>query len=1434
MIDGDNITGTTDPNQVNAGRDLIFGDNVELNRIRAIGIGANALGDFTDTRFRLLDPETGQLYGSALNIDGTTNVVDGEALFNGDDADPDDAANPTSNQHFAFGQLNPDGAAVWADFDINLLDHDLTTEEAAGNNFGNDYIAGGGEQDMIFGQLGGDVIQGDGGITSALGITPAPVGASRSDPSDADGDGALGALDVTASFEADSDDDDYIEGNGGDDVIFGNLGQDDIIGDNSDLFSLTSLDEREPVGTDIIFGGAGIRIDRNEYVEDLGLGDDGAEDILIENRHARDSDMILGDNGRIIRMVENGTGTSFLEFEYDSAPDTTTQGEHYHPNNPDLTSYDGSRGDERIVVRVADLLDYTFGGPDGIDQVDNSNDLGQADEIHGESGDDFLYGQVGKDTLFGDSDDDDIIGGYGHDWISGGTGQDGVIGGDGRIFTSRNVDSGGGQAPAFSEPLYGILPVDTNEFISTPGKIQQATIHLDGELKKTVDLTPFFPVGVVLPTVVVDNSTDDNDIIFGGLGSDFLHGGFGSDAISGAEAISSLADLFPYSYHNPGNPGDILNYGSAPGRPNEFAAYDEFNPRPQVFVDPTNGFVFADPMTNPNAVPFVLNFDSQDGAASNDRSPQPEEDGIFRVSDGNDLIFGDMGHDWLVGGTGRDRIYGGFGDDMLNADDVHDDPSDPLNETPDTANSYADIAYGGAGRDILIANTGGDRMIDWVGEFNSYIVPFAPFGAFTISRSMQPHVREFLYDLSAADGTDFTRIVDGDAARNGEPFGELGVVVQQDAFWHDQTGGPDDPQPGNIPGGPRDTMAAEDFNSAASLTPFAADTGSWTLEAGKLVVAPENLGEDAVSVYHIEDVLPAYFELVATINGGKPTAGLKSNAYLIFDYQSPTDFKFAGVNISIDKLQIGHRTAEGWTVDVQTPSQLKPNRDYNVKVAVNGTTVTVLVDGTDFMTHVFEPRIVNGFAYGINAGMVGLGSENSIARLDNLSVQVLPPDLTFEQVEDFTDNVADLFTGLQTGAWNVQNGSYVGQPAGAGLAGYSLLDLSGELGLAANSFYLQPNSILKLGAELSTDKTGGFIFDYVNANRFKFTALDPNNNQVIVGYYTAKDGWVIDAAADFNLKTGTTYELMATLKGSTISVQLDGQTVLGHAFNSVLVDGNFGVLTEGGLTYFDKVSIETDDPAFRTPEDAKTMMAASSQTDPAEVMSDLTYADLDPIIGAAVNRWTESSLFDEEMLSRLDGVTFLIADLAGDALALAVDDTVIIDVDAAGHGWFVDDTPYQDTEYMPQNSDEELTANETSDAYGDMDLLTVVMHELGHVYGYQDMDPETNDTEIMNKTLDEGVRYLPEDTFTNQAQDNSDSLISMDLTPDESAARDTLNTLVNDNPWLIQYLVDGATGGTDPNGNIAVIIDDEETQNDSGDASDDTTSNPGNGNGNKK
>ena len=79
---------------------------------------------------------------------------------------------------------------------------------------------------------------------------------------------------------------------------------------------------------------------------------------------------------------------------------------------------------------------------------------------------------------------------------------------------------------------------------------------------------------------------------------------------------------------------------------------------------------------------------------------------------------------------------------------------------------------------------------------------------------------------------------------------------------------------------------------------------------------------DAASVFYMDEVLPAYFEIQATINAGKPLAGAKSNAYLVFDYQSETDFKFAGVNIStnkgvLDDLRLGNQTPTGFVISKQ-------------------------------------------------------------------------------------------------------------------------------------------------------------------------------------------------------------------------------------------------------------------------------------------------------------------------------------------------------------------------------------------------------------------------------------------------------------------------------------------------------------------------------------
>lgn len=1268
------------------GSDTIFGggSDDDIYGGHNVANGTDS-GDFIDgaTGNDVILGDNGLIEHTAVATDPRFAVLTGSLIY-------DSNGNPLVAG--AVAGRNPAGVEARR---ILLFDHDNSAANAG--NFGNDVIAGGADDDVILGQLGDDTLHGDGQLAGNL----------------------LASLGATVAG-SDVGGDDYIEGNGGSDTILGGLGQDDLIGGSSSLYGPGSPSQR-PDGTDTIFGGNADLLARNNFGETLV---NAAGDTVIPEaaRHARDSDMILGDNGNIYRLVGTNSvnGGSLLSFAYDNY------------------------AAEKIAVRAALLLDYTPGGGD-FDAAAAAGDIGAADIIHGEAGDDFIYGMVGSDILYGDAQDDDLVGGYGHDWISGGTGSDGVLGDDGRIYTSRNT---AGDPTLLSESLYGIYNVEVDRSsdtleLRTPGDLQQAFVNKLGALTRSVNLTPFN----VAPNTGAQYPLYDpqyaDDIIYGGLGDDFLHGGAGDDAMSGAEALAVF-------YNNPLNTGDVLRYGGE--RAGEFSAYNEFDPLRHILVD-QNG-VHTD-ASDAQAREFLLNFDAFDSNALLD--PYSAGTGYAAVpTDGDDRLFGDLGNDWLVGGTGRDHLYGGYGDDLLNADDNHASTAgsaDPrANNVPDTHPSYEDIAYGGAGRDVLIANTGGDRLIDWVGEFNSYIVPFAPFGAFTISRSLAPQLMEYLYDLSKADGADQTRAADtgADVLRNGEPEGELGLVMQKDIAWQDQTGAPDDIQPGNIPGGARDVIRAADFNNTTTAVAFAADSGSWTVQNGRLQISPDYLGGDAVSVFYVDSALPGYFEIRATINAGKPTTGLKSNTYLIFDYQSPTDFKFAGINISTDKLVMGHRTAEGWIVDEQTPARLKPGQDYNVLLALNGTVATLVVNNADVFSHVYATRTdIYGVSYGLNAGLVGIGSENSIGSIDNVAVQVLPPELTLDETEDFTDGVADRLNGLMTGQWTIINDRYTGQTSAGETFATSAMDMT-----------VAPGYVLRLGTTLQTQGVAGLVFDQYSTDDFKFAALSVATDEVLIGHYTVRGGWQIDASVVRNLNGSMDYDLEITLKGTTISVVLNGQTVLGHAFNAPLVDGAAGLLAGPAGASYDSLTVQSNDPALGA--GASQPLQASGTPDSSLAVSNLQTMQLAAIVDAAILRWQASGGLDDTQLATLAGLKFGVTELGGATLGLAVHDTLYIDATAAGFGWFIDATPDDDAEFADPDGDGVLTALAGSAADGRMDLLSVVMHELGHLLGEGHSD--TSDA-LMHETLVASTR-------------TADSLTSDSMPAGSACATDWWNTLL--------------------------------------------------------
>jgi hypothetical protein len=498
--------------------------------------------------------------------------------------------------------------------------------------------------------------------------------------------------------------------------------------------------------------------------------------------------------------------------------------------------------------------------------------------------------------------------------------------------------------------------------------------------------------------------------------------------------------------------------------------------------------------------------------------------------------------------------------------------------------SFQDRVYGGAGLDILIGNTGGDRLIDWVGEFNSYIVPFAPFGIATVSRQNEPQLPEFLYALSRSQGVDMTRWSDEgtDRARNGEPVGELGLIRQEDhGLWQTQTGGPTDPQAGNIPGGRRDTLRGSDFNDG-TMQGFATDSGAFTITQGVLQVTAINTSGDAVAVWYSDAYKTVYYELAAKISMDKPTSGWKANAYVIFDYFSPTDFKFAGVDQSTNKMVIGYRDASGWHTVAQgtVPGGVKAQTFYNLNVVVNGLVVTVTIDGTNAFSYTFPPRVIGGDQVALNRGLVGFGSQGARGWFDNIALTVISPAITLDRTDYFEGSTV-VAAASQVGTFAKTGGRYEGTAVGGSASALIGVASTGSASDYTQVPVLDPMAYVELEANFKAVGTSGFMFDWYSNIDYKFAALDVAGQRVIIGHVHGTSR-IVDQAIARTITAGTDYLLNIVLKANVVTVTFAGQVLASYVFNAPLADGRQGVfgLGSGVVVSIADYHLKTDDARY--------------------------------------------------------------------------------------------------------------------------------------------------------------------------------------------------------------------------------------------------------------
>jgi hypothetical protein len=407
-----------------------------------------------------------------------------------------------------------------------------------------------------------------------------------------------------------------------------------------------------------------------------------------------------------------------------------------------------------------------------------------------------------------------------------------------------------------------------------------------------------------------------------------------------------------------------------------------------------------------------------------------------------------------------------------------------------------------------------------------------------------------------------------------------------------------------------------------------------------------------------------------------------------------------------------------------------------------------------------------------------------------------------EGTEDFPDTDGMVNLVENAGIWqgNENGERYDGAPAGSDPAAVSLVDLGTDLAMS---------SILELEVVLSADKTGGLVFDHYGPDDFKFAAIDADADMLKIGHYTLRSGWVTDAAQTMVIDSGVDYMLSLSLKGTSVSTTVkevgaqNWEGMVGYVYNAVTVDGAFGLVSGGSTSSFESVTVRTNDPAFDTETEGQYLVAANAPEPSAGTDTLLTEDALSPIVEEAIARLAEAYTLDASRLALLNSVTFEIADFEGLNLGYTVNTHITLDLDAAGHGWFVDTTPADDLEFSVEQIDGGLAAGPESEAYGDMDLLTVVMHELNHVLGVEDLPADEPD--LMSGTLDDGVRYDADASTGDGAP-----LVRME---DTGPLRDSDKPIAASNnteedPWLFSWLLDAA-GEDDtigPNSKIKLIL----------------------------
>tara|TARA_R110002111_G_scaffold177181_1_gene243203 strand:- start:6646 stop:12345 length:5700 start_codon:yes stop_codon:yes gene_type:complete len=146
------------------------------------------------------------------------------------------------------------------------------------------------------------------------------------------------------------------------------------------------------------------------------------------------------------------------------------------------------------------------------------------------------------------------------------------------------------------------------------------------------------------------------------------------------------------------------------------------------------------------------------------------------------------------------------------------------------------------------------------------------------------------------------------------------------------------------------------------------------------------------------------------------------------------------------------------------------------------------------------------------------------------------------------------------------------------------------------------------------------------------------------------------------------------------------------------------------------------------------LLIVNTQIEPSAKAKPLTQSAAEEMLGGIKEQFQPVLAPSEH--DSINGVSIQVVDLEGGTLGRAANNVIYLDINAAGYGWFVDQTPMDHSEFV-WSSDLTLIALPDHEAEFLIDLRTVILHELGHLVGYQH-----NKEGIMHESLTLGERKI--------------------------------------------------------------------------------------------